>query len=391
MGFILIGYIATICSIDMSPTTPDGTSVDDKQPPMTSGGNTSIKVQTVSKDQPSSSWCDNVAKARNNLDPALHIIVPCEDMSPANSAIVVYITAGVEEGKGTRTVFTATDYVNGVLALGASLKDNLTRKDTHLLLLLRQGFTLPQEYLDQITAVGWIIGKAPPIDIPDEYLPSFKRYKSVYTKISVTGLSEYDCVLLLDADTLVVGNIDELMSCDVFHDGQEPEFRAAGVLDLYRGKWHHFNTGSTLWNTNSAEMNRVYKLTSDPTFMQKFQSDQIFTNTVYPYRINDKINERLVSGENVDRSDLGLIAHLPFSYNAQTHLEFQRPLFWDEHHDEFKIIHYTERKGWQCPEVFNASDHVPMSERQCNTKNDKYCACREGYRWHQYLKKAKTY
>eukprot|EP00814_Leptocylindrus_danicus_P013934 CAMPEP_0116015174 /NCGR_PEP_ID=MMETSP0321-20121206/6685_1 /TAXON_ID=163516 /ORGANISM="Leptocylindrus danicus var. danicus, Strain B650" /LENGTH=374 /DNA_ID=CAMNT_0003484905 /DNA_START=111 /DNA_END=1235 /DNA_ORIENTATION=- len=360
--------------------------------------NSSIQAQAPAKNQKpssssssSSSWCDTVAKARSDLDPALHIQVPCEDMSPAKSAIVVYITAGVEEGKGTKTVFTAVDYVNGVLALGASLKDHLTTKNTHMILLLRQGFTLPKEYLDQITAVGWIIGKAPPVDIPKQYLPSFARYKSVYTKISVTGLSEYDCVLLMDADTLVVGNIDELMSCDVFHDGQEPEFRAAGVLDLYRGKWHHFNTGSTLWNTDSAEMNRVYKLTSDPEFMRKFESDQIFTNTVYPYRINGKINERLIRGEKVDRSDLGLIAHLPFGYNAQTHLEFQRPEFWDEQHDEIKIIHYTQKKGWQCPETYSAPDPVPMSARKCNHQTDANCACREGYRWYQYLKKAKTY
>merc|ERR1719223_747122 len=74
--------------------------------------NSSIQAQAPAKNQKpssssssSSSWCDTVAKARSDLDPALHIQVPCEDMSPAKSAIVVYITAGVEEGKGTKTVF----------------------------------------------------------------------------------------------------------------------------------------------------------------------------------------------------------------------------------------------------------------------------------------------
>ena len=36
-------------------------------------------------------------------------------------------------------------------------------------------------------------------------------YQDLYTKITIKGLSEYSSVLLLDAGTLVINNIGDLM------------------------------------------------------------------------------------------------------------------------------------------------------------------------------------
>jgi hypothetical protein len=53
-------------------------------------------------------------------------------------------------------------------------------------------------------------------------------------------------------------------------------------------------------------------------------------NTVYPYCNDVKLNKRLMNNESVYAKELGEIArfHLPWEYNAQTHLEYQRPSFW---------------------------------------------------------------
>ncbi|KAL3779368.1 hypothetical protein HJC23_005228 [Cyclotella cryptica] len=336
------------------------------------------------------SWCDRVKQARSTLDEKLHVRVPCETMKQAKSAVVVYITAGVSEDKATKTVFSGKDYIDGVMALGASLNDHLLTKETHRLLLLRDDFmsSLPDSILAKLKKIGWTIGIAPVVDIDEKYVPRFARYKTVYTKISVLGLSEYDCVLLLDADTLVVGNIDDLMTCNIL----KPNFRAAGGLDLYHGQWRHFNTGSVLWRPGSDEMNRVYNLTSDPTFMKRFESDQIFTNTVYPHRNNVSINNELMAGRQVNPEQLGSIAHLPWEYNAQTHLEYQRPQFWDEHVSDLKIIHFTQKKGWQCQKRLDRPP--PLSSNRPATKDctlETDCACQEGYKWYQYLKKAEDF
>lgn len=336
-------------------------------------------------------WCNVVSKARQNLDPSLHIRVPCEKMKPAKSAVVCMLTAGVPDGKGSRTVFTGTDYVNGALALGASLNDNLTSQNgrVHKLLLIKEGFTLPDDSIRKLEAVGWTIGKSPDIKVDKKYTPSFARYKNVYPKISVIGLAEYKCILFVDADTLTVSNIDELMSCNLL---DRPEYRVAGGLDYYRGRWFHFNTGSVLWRPGSDEMTRVYQLTRNETFMTRFESDQIFINTVYPDRTNRELNEKILNAENDEaaleqlRVHFGQVAHLPWKYNAQTHVEFQLPEFWDEHLPDVKILHYTQKKGWQCPQTYEKPKGRNVGK--CNPKTDIDCACREGYRWHIYLKKA---
>jgi hypothetical protein len=138
-------------------------------------------------------------------------------------------------------------------------------------------------------------------------------------------------------------------------------------------------------------MNRVYALTKDKSFMKRFESDQIFTNTVYPYRNDVKLNEKLMNGESVDvdPEELGEIAHLPWEYNAQTHLEYQRPSFWDPRVDELKIIHFTQKKGWQCQQRYDEPEALDLKRPPTNDcKMDTDCACHEGYRWYQYLKKA---
>lgn len=198
-----------------------------------SSGKISSNDQT-SIQKPKESWCDTVKRARSKLDPMFHIDVPCEKMKPAKSAVVSMITGGAPEGKGSRVVFEGGDYVKGTLALGASLLDNLKSDDVHKLLLVKKGFPLPEEHVKNLEAVGWTMGVSPDINVEAKYMPRFGRYKNVYPKISIIGLEEYDCVFFVDADTLTVGSIDDLMTCSLF---DKPEYIIAGGLDFYHRKW----------------------------------------------------------------------------------------------------------------------------------------------------------
>lgn len=355
------------------------------------------------------SWCLRVKRARaeSNL-PHLQISYPCESLKPAVSAIVCMLTDGTTEQKTTRTVFAARDYINGALALGASLDGKTDKSQTHQLLLLREGFELENDDLTRLESVGWQIGTAPNFPIEKKYEPKFPRYKTTYTKVTVIGLSEYKCALLLDADTLVVGDLRDILKCDtVFHS---PLNRVAGVLDFYRLGWKYFNTGSILWKTSTDELERVYKLTKNSSFMKRYPSDQDFLNNVYPERLkNVTLNNEIVALDNIISRESkaqnggldpviphsgakeGAVVPLSWDYNAQTHTAEQNKDFWNSHRSTTKILHFTEKKGWQCNERY---DPVATStiRRNCNAnkkeKRDKLCFCDDAHLYFSALKKA---
>lgn len=335
--------------------------------------NTNDDVKTAT------SWCDNVAAARSNLNSSLNITYPCEEMPPATSAVVCFLTGGAEVGQEQKGAFSRIDYINGAMALGASLQKHVTRKDTHHLLLVRQGLSLSNDHIAILEAVGWSIGTAPNVELNPAYVPRFERHKTTYTKITAIGLSEYKCVLLMDADAIAIGSLDDLLGCDIL---DRPEYRVAGALDLYQGKWRYFNTGSILWRTSTEEMNRVYNLTRDSTFMKRFNSDQAFLNEVYPGVVGD------MEGSAAKES-WGAVRRLPWEYNAQTHVEVQQPEYWEKHLPDVKIIHFTQKKGWQCP--FSDSPPAPqvMPPKKCEMEIP-LCYCREGYRWWNFLLQAGT-
>eukprot|EP00934_Nitzschia_sp_Nitz4_P008357 Nitzschia sp. Nitz4//scaffold79_size90958//18575//19885//NITZ4_005012-RA/size90958-processed-gene-0.106-mRNA-1//-1//CDS//3329558210//8347//frame0 len=324
----------------------------------------------------SEDWCTRVQKARSDLNPVLQIKVPCETMKPAKTAVVSMLIDGAADGEGSVKIFTATDYIHGAMALGASMKDYIDHTETHMLLLLREGFELAPVDLVRLQSVGWIIGTAPNVPLQNRYLPEFPRYKHTYTKIAAIGLSEYDCALALDADALVVGDLRELMTCNIF---TEPQHRVGASLDYYARYWHYFNTGSLLWRTSNEEMHRVFGMTTNSRFMKKFASDQNFLNSVYPERLNNTANHLVNIGE-MKYIENGKVVHMGWSYNAQTHVEVQLPDLFVERRPDVRILHFTEKKGWQCDETHEPP--VPLSEtkRGCDRK-EPLCFCREARYW----------
>lgn len=372
------------------------TKSDYGEPNHGSGGNSIPNIAT---------WCDKVSEARNSLQTNMHIRYPCEKMKPATSAIVCMLTDGSTEEKANRIVFTATDYIHGAMSLGASLAGKIDPSETHQLLLLREGFELAADDLIRLEAVGWTIGTAPDFPLQKKYLPKFPRYKTTYTKVTAIGMSEYKCVLLMDADTLAVGDLRDIMKCDTVF--RNPNNKVAGTLDWYRNHWEYFNTGSILWKTDSKEMERVFNLTVDDSFMKRFSSDQAFLNNVYHERLEDDLDlnkeivaldtseARRLSGNSLSpviphkAANKGAVVPLSWDYNAQTHTEVQSPKFWLAHRPYTKILHFTEKKGWQCDKTLDEPIPFEKMPKKCK-KEIPICFCREAYLYWRALEKAEA-
>lgn len=367
-----------------------------REVPTSSSSSTSIIV--FNDNDPNSEWCQQVAKARAELSSFLHIHYPCEKLQPATSAIVCMLTDGAAEGQDSKTVFTARDYINGAMTLGASLQGNIDSTQTHQLLLLREGFELQPDDRIRLESVGWVVGTAPNFPLEKQYIPRFARYKTTYTKVTAIGLGEYKCVMLMDADTLVIGNLQEIMKCHVF---QYPNNRVGGTIDWYQKHWHLFNTGSILWKPSGTEMDRVFNLTKSKTFMKKYSSDQDFLNHVYPDRLNNTLNGEIVALDTLasrggannplvphQLAQQGSVVPLSWEYNAQTHAEVENMDFWKAHRETVRILHFTEKKGWRCERRY---DEPPLEDMPKPCKKEiPICFCREAHLYWKLFDLAET-
>ena len=289
-------------------------------------------------DSPAPSWCATVASVRSAVEPALRISYPCDELIAVDSAVVTMLTDELKDGKYT---FSISKYVRGALALGWSLRRHIT-KPMHKLLLVREGVELPDVAKAQLRAVGWILGSVPGITPPR--LPTFERFRSQFSKLALFGLAEYKSLLYLDADTLAVGPLDRLLDhAALFPD---PQQRLAVALDFYAGKWSStYNMGIFALRPDVRELSRVFALLNTRSIEYDVeQSEQGFMNAVFP-RMSDAVVE------------------LPFEASGNSALEVRAPDYWRARLDRLVIIHFTEKKPWQCPRQAPRSSHGAPQRR----------------------------
>eukprot|EP00899_Mesostigma_viride_P022103 jgi/Mesvir1/3077/Mv12057-RA.2 len=100
-------------------------------------------------------------------------------------------------------------FLMGVRVLGQSLRESGTQRD---LVVITTSSSLAT--ISLLQADGWIVKRVMTLQNPNAGHP--RRFWAVYTKLLVFNLTEYDRVVFLDADTLVLRNLDALFSCAGF-------------------------------------------------------------------------------------------------------------------------------------------------------------------------------
>lgn len=110
---------------------------------------------------------------------------------PATAVVLVVVcmlTGSVDPNCANKILFTAREYINGALALGYTVRQHIDPSRTHMLLLLKEGFALAPEDLLRLEAVGWTLGTAPDFQLPPQYVLTYERYTTTYTKITAIGI-----------------------------------------------------------------------------------------------------------------------------------------------------------------------------------------------------------
>lgn len=224
------------------------------------------------------------------------------------------------------TLVTNADYALGALALARSLA---SVGATAPLVVLATDPSLP---LDPLRAAGCdiqltsqpslsssfrerhsraAVHKAAPFTKGTK--PSFHDPLDNFCKLRLWQLEQYQRVVFLDADTLVVKNIDRLL--------HYPEFSAAPNLYESLDDMHRLNSGVFVAQPSSQTYDKMLVQLDAPDASWR-RTDQTFLETFYPNWHG-----------------------LPYTYNTLQYVFFNLPQLW--HWPSIHVVHYQYEKPWQ--------------------------------------------
>ncbi|KAJ1413864.1 Nucleotide-diphospho-sugar transferase [Sesbania bispinosa] len=216
------------------------------------------------------------------------------------------------------TLLYGDEFLLGVRVLGKSIRNTRSNKD--MVVLVSDGVSDYAKNLLQ--ADGWIVEKISLLANPNRVRP--KRFWGVYTKLKIFNMTNYKKVVYLDADTVVVKNIDDLFKCGKFCANLKHSERLnSGVMVV--------EPSETVFN----DMMRKIKTTASYT-----GGDQGFLNSYYSGFPNAHVFEPNLAPEVLNSRPIPEMERLSTLYNADVGL-YMLANKWMVDENELRVIHYT--------------------------------------------------
>jgi glycogenin glucosyltransferase len=207
-------------------------------------------------------------------------------------------------------------YLPGIEALGRSL--------------LETGSSVPRVVMvtpdvstrarESLRAQDWQVMEVEPIDSPTpDTAQLYPRFALTFTKLRAFGLEGFDKIVLLDADTVVLRNIDDLF--------ERPSFAAAPDFFLP----DRFNSGVMVIDPSPGLFAGLYEA------LRRVGSydggDQGFLNEMVPDWYARPVEYRLPAGYNMH--------HFVFQF-LLAHESLKQKVM-----SEVRVVHFTLQKPWQ--------------------------------------------
>lgn len=225
------------------------------------------------------------------------------------------------------TLLSNSAYLPGVLALANSLK----RVNTTYPLLIMSNLALSLEAQSELIKKNCQIITTPPLPLSKEFVgnhsrhaqhsktpflqgvkPSFHNPINNFNKLYLWTLEDYKKLVFIDADIIVLQNIDRLFDY--------PEGSAAPNLYEKLSDFGRMNSGLFVAKPSNATFNKMLKALDTPGAYWP-RTDQTFLQSFWPNWHS-----------------------LPFFYNTLQYLYFNIPELWQW--KNIKTIHYQYEKPW---------------------------------------------
>ena len=244
------------------------------------------------------------------------------------------------------TLLTQPDYYIGVQALHRSLK----RSETQWPLIVMVTDAIDLTTREALQAQGCVIHPVEPL-MPDAHLEQHyasAQFGEVWSKLRAWELTGCERVVFLDADMLVLRNMDELFTLDL---GDHPLAACHACrcnpnkIASYPASWQPENCHYTWQDRDEpapASLDRYLNggflvLKPDQEMFNWLQQKVAAISDLrrYPFSEQDLLNE--------------VFEHrwlpLPYIYNALKTLPFQHSTMWRE--EEVKNLHFILAKPWK--------------------------------------------
>lgn len=227
------------------------------------------------------------------------------------------------------TLVTNASYALGALALARSLR--AVASQWPLLVLTTRGADADSR-LAELEAAGATILQIEDLAVSDSFkdrhsrkiqqarspltnlrTPLFHDPLDNFCKLRLWELSQYERVVFLAADTLVVKNIDRLFGY--------PEFSAAPHLHETLTDMHRLNSGVFVAKPNTKTFESMLQALDAPQAYWP-RTDQTFLENWFPHWHG-----------------------LPYTFNTLQYVFFKLPQLW--HWSAINVVHYHAEKPWQ--------------------------------------------
>jgi alpha-N-acetylglucosamine transferase len=224
------------------------------------------------------------------------------------------------------TLIANIDYLMGALALARSLR--MVESHWELVALVIGDIA----GIDALEALGVRLHFVEPLALSDAFrvrhsraaqhaqAPFTKGEKPIFhdplhnfVKLRLWELEQYHKIVFLDADTLVVQNIDRLFDY--------PQFVAAPNLYESLADMHRMNSGVFVAQPSQATFDQMLARLDQPDAFWR-RTDQTFLESYFPDWHG-----------------------LPYIYNTLQYVWFNLPQLWDWR--QIRVIHYQYEKPWQ--------------------------------------------
>ncbi|CAN8244023.1 unnamed protein product [Cochlearia groenlandica] len=216
------------------------------------------------------------------------------------------------------TLLYGDEFLLGVRVLGKSIRD--TGSVIDMVALVSDGVSDYSKKL--LKADGWKVEKISLLANPNQVHPT--RFWGVYTKLKIFNMTAYKKVVYLDADTIVVKNIDDLFKCSKFCANLKHSERLnSGVMVVEPSK------------ARFDDMMRKVKTLSSYT-----GGDQGFLNSYYPDFPNARVFDPTLSPEALKTRPVPDMERLSTLYNADVGL-YMLANKWMVDDSKLHVIHYT--------------------------------------------------